>query len=134
MRYWGRQPPHVCDHGDPTHHGCDGEHASSPWWGLKCWVCFGGGKLFGTRCENCHGSGLVGMTQCPVSANTGDMDLIFDAWRWSKDKNVLPNVGAFLDQPILFVMACEFLDGMSPTYEHEAQQIAFQKVNKNGKK
>lgn len=134
MGFWGRQPPHVCDLKEPTIHGCGGHHTQNPWWGLKCWRCFGVGSLSGQRCDHCNGTGLVAMTQCPVSANTGEMTLMFDAWRWLKDKQTFPVTGALYDQSNFFVSACEFLNGMSATYEHEAQQIAFQKVNKNGTK
>ena len=134
MAYWGRSPNHQCDMDNPTQFGCGGHHAKMPWWGLKCWQCFGGGSLGGQRCENCQGTGLVGMTQCPKSANTGTMALIFDGWRWLKERNVFPETGALYDQNHLFVSAYEFLDGISPAYEVEAQQIAFNKVNKNGKK
>ncbi len=85
------------------------------------------------RCDTCNGTGLIGMNQCPKSVNTGSMDLVFDAWRWFKDKNILPDQGAYNDQTNMFVMACDYLNSISSVYEDEATQIAYQRVN-NGKK
>jgi len=134
MSYWGKKPKHTCDFDDPKRHGCGGKHSDNPWWGLKCWTCFGHGHTNGERCDVCNGSGLIGMTQCPNSANTGTMDLIFESWRWLETRNVFPQVGALYDQNHLFVTACDFIDAMSSTYELDARQTAMDKGKDNGKK
>lgn len=125
----GKTPKHRCDEVNPEASGCYGKHASSPWWGLTCYKCLGEGSVDNLRCDHCNGTGLEGMDVCPNSVNTGTMDAMFTAWRYSLEGLHPTNTGA-LDLSKTYLEVRDFSNALKSKIEYKN---AVEQASKFGK-
>lgn len=125
----GKVPKHRCDKANPEASGCHGATASSPWWGLICHKCLGEGSVENVRCDNCNGTGLVGMDVCPNSVNTGTMDAMYTAWRYSLE-GLHPNTGGSLDLSKEYLESRDFCNALKSKIEYKN---AVEQASKFGK-
>ena len=103
--------------------GCDAP-APTIVWESTCPKCAGTDPT----CERCDGSGEVGYNECPNAvmrrADTGTqvhLDLLMRSYNHYDSRNVLPVVGAWLDQSRSFLACIDLIDSEKGYWERIRQ-------------